>query len=304
MPSTAYKTETTQENAKFVNSQFVKKAEERTKEAAQEASAFIRGRLRQSSFARKIIEPVMVTADDLDPSDQTDNPRIIIEKEPESSATWVPFYGTPQRKMIRGPKVSGYFGKIVTSRFRRSKFQLLTYKNDVRKIISDNFVADLADQEDQKFYDTISSIVGTSAPQHIVGSSALSRTDAVAALKYITTNEFPAGKFLCTAATKYDLLLQGADDIGDRSASDQYDKGIEARETLWGIPCVTTIKSTILPDDELWLFASEEHLGKFYLLQDATLHIKQEADMFEMYAYSVPSITIVNTTAMVRIKLS
>ena len=98
MANAAYKTQTQQVSAQFINSNFVRKLDDgRTKEAEAEGTAFIRQRLRQESFFREIIEPIMLADDELDRDENTDQPKKIVEKEPDSVATFVPFNGTGPR---------------------------------------------------------------------------------------------------------------------------------------------------------------------------------------------------------------
>jgi hypothetical protein len=100
----------------------------------------------------------------------------------------------------------------------------------------------------------------------------------------------------------YDLLNIPFTTIGE-VASRHYDQGIEEEEKLWGFPVITTIKNDIVQNDEFWVFGPENFLGNFYLLQDATLFIKQEADMIEFWSYSAPGIGIGNTAAITRVTL-
>jgi hypothetical protein len=51
------------------------------------------------------------------------------------------------------------------------------------------------------------------------------------------------------------------------------------------------------------MFAPENFLGNFFLLQDATLFIKQEADMIFFHSYAAPGIGIGNTAAMCRVDI-
>ena len=107
----------------------------------------------------------------------------------------------------------------------------------------------------------------------------------------------------------------------------QYDEGIENKDNLWGIPVITTIKcqdasintagsgaaanydllgtgltkENIIYRNEVFLFAPENWLGNFYLLQDATLFIKQEADLIQFWSYSAPGIGIGQTDAVIRL---
>ena len=86
--------ETTQGSAQYINSNFVRKIEEgRVKEAEAAGTTFIRKKMREDSVARKILTPVTLTEDELDRALESDQPQKIVEKEPDSTATYVPFKG-------------------------------------------------------------------------------------------------------------------------------------------------------------------------------------------------------------------
>jgi hypothetical protein len=301
----SYKTETQQVSAQQLNSNFVRKIEEgRIKEASVEGSAFIRAKLRQESFAREIITPVMLQDDELDRDEFTDLPKKIVEKEPDSIATFVPFKGTGKRTWFKGPRYSIYFGKTESQRFTKSKFELMTYQNDIRKILSDNSVKDMADQEDKKFYDTCKAIVDANAAEQNSAGTGLTGETIAAGLKKLVSRKIPVGKLLMTKELFYDVLKLTQTQVGSPVASRHYDEGIESEDKLYGIPVITTIKNDILPNNVIYAFGPENYLGNFYLLQDATLFIKQEADIIEFWSYAAPGIGIGNSLAMQRITVS
>lgn len=307
--SAAYKTQTQQVSAQFINSNFVRKVEDgRTKEAEAEGTAFIRQKLRQESFAREIIEPVMLADDEIDRDENTDQPKKIVEKEPDSVATFVPFNGTAQRTWFRGRRFSVYFGKTESQRFTKNKFELMTYQNDIRKILSDNSVKDMADQEDTKFLDTINAILAL-APAQITAAGAFNSSAFKLGFQGLVNRRQPIGKLLMSKSTYYEALDLPATSVGNDVASRHYDLGIEAEEKLWGIPVVSTIKREIVDDvagatrRSVYVFAPQNYLGVFFLLQDATLYIKQEADIIEFWSYAAPGIGIGNTLATQRIDL-
>lgn len=298
------RTETTQLSAQFINSNFLRKIEEgRVKEAQTEGSAFIRAKLRQTSFAREILTPLILADDEIDRSEDTDLPKKIVEKEPDSIATFVTFKGTGDRTWFSGPRYAVYFGKIESQRFNKSKFELMTYQNDIRKILSDNSVKDMADQEDGKFYETCVACVAGKSDQDLTISGPLNANAISTALKKHISRKVPIGKLLMTKQLYYDLLNLPYTSIGE-VASRHYDQGVEEEEKLWGIPVVTTIKNDIVQPDEFWVFSPENFLGNFFLLQDATLFIKQEADMIEFWSYSAPGIGVGNTKSITRVTLS
>ena len=297
------KTETTQVSAQLINSSFLRKVEGgQIKEAAAEGSAFIRSKLREASFARQIITPVTLSDDEIDRDEYTDLPKKIVEKEPDSYATFVPFKGTGDRTWFSGPRYAIYFGKIESQRFNKSKFELMTYQNDIRKILSDNSVKDMAKQEDTKFLETIIAIA--TGAQHLTpGSGGLDSANITSLFQAHIGRQVPVGKMLMTKELYYEALKLPATSVGDPVASRHYDDGIEEEEKLWGIPVVTTIKNDIVSNKDIYLFSPETFLGNFYLLQDATLFIKQEADLIEFWSYSAPGIGIGNTSGVTRMTL-
>jgi len=299
------KVETTGVTAQEINSNWVRKIESgRIKEAQSEGSAFIRSKLRQTAFSREVLPPIVLADDEIDRDLNTDLPRKIVEKEPDSTATFVTFKGTGERTWFSGPRYAVYFGKIESQRFTKSKFELMTYQNDIRKILTDNSVKDMADIEDGKFYETCVAAVTGKADQDLALSAPLNADAVVQALKKHIARKIPIGKFLMTKELYYDVLKLAATSVGDPIASRHYDDGVEEEEKLWGFPVITTIKNDIVQNDEFWVFGPENYLGNFFLLQDATLFIKQEADIIEFWSYSAPGIGIGNTNAITRVTLS
>lgn len=306
MSQAAYKTQTQQVSAQYINSNFVRKLDDgRTKEAEAEGTAFIRQKMRQESCFREIIEPVMLADDEIDRDENTDQPKKIVEKEPDSTATFVPFHGTGRRTWFRGKRFAVYFGKTESQRFTKSKFELMTYQNDIRKILSDNSVKDMSDQEDKKAIDTVDAIL-TLNPTQVIGAPAFTSSAFKRGFQGLVDRKQPIGKMLMTKSLYYEALDLPATSVGNDVASRHYDLGIESEEKLWGFPVVTTIKKEIIDGTagdrrSAYIFAPQNYLGCFFLLQDATLYIKQEADIIEFWSYAAPGIGFGNTLSMERV---
>jgi hypothetical protein len=298
-----YMTQTPEVTASFVNSNFVRKLEEgRIKEAADMSSAFIREKLRQEAAVREVMVPKGITEEEIDRDENTDQPKKIIDKEPDSVATFVQFQGTGRRTWFRGPRYSIYFGKIESQRFTKSKFELMTYTSDIRKILSDNSVKDMADQEDLKFYQLITAICALDATQQTGG--AFQSGTFRQAMQAMLDRRRPVGKMLMTKSQYLNALDLPATTVGGDIAKRHFDEGIESSQRLWGIPVVTTIKADIYDPTMAWIFSPQSpnnFLGNFYLLQDATLFIKQEADIIEFWSYEALGLGIGNRRSIQQI---
>lgn len=299
--------ETSQLSAQYLNKNFINKLENgQTKEAEEKGSLFLRKEIREHSIARKILTPMDITEDELDQSLESDQPMKIVEKEIDTRASFVPFRGTGDHKWFYGDKYAVKFGKIETERFSKSKFELMTYRNDIRKYLTDNAVFDMANQEDNKFFRLVDDAIALDAPTqsiNIVAAPTVAeqiRNAIVAGYKRMVEKRKPLGKVVMAKSLYLEVLKLEQAQVGDTITGRHYDKGIEGEESLWGVPVVTTIKSgsvldgnkTVIKDDEIYFMPHENFLGNFFLLQDATLYIKQEADIFTFWSYSAPGIGI------------
>ena len=106
-----YMVETPEVTARFVNTNFVKKIEGGMKKEAEDTgTAFIREKLRQEAAVREILIPQGLSEEDIDRDEYTDQPKKIIDKEPDSYATYVQFQGTGRRTWFKGKRYAIFFG--------------------------------------------------------------------------------------------------------------------------------------------------------------------------------------------------
>lgn len=296
-----YQVETPEVSARFINSNFVKKIEGgMLKEAQDNGTAFIREKLRQEAAVREILIPQGLSEEDIDRDEYTDQPKKIIDKEPDSYATFVQFQGTGRRTWFKGKRYAIYFGKIETQRFTKSKFELMTYTGDIRQILSDNSVKDMADKEDEYWYNLVSDIINLN-PLVQRSTGAFQSSTFKSAMQAMLNRRRPIGKMLMTKSRYMDALDLPATTVGDVIAQRHFDEGIEASEKLWGIPVVTTIKTDIYPFNNAWIFSPQSpnnFLGNFFLLQDATLYIEQKADIISFWSYEALGMGVGNRLSM------
>ncbi len=296
-----YSTENPQLSAQTINEAFFKKASKDPIKTAEESNAFIRSKMRQASFARELMPPRLLGDDELDKDEHSDLPRKIVQLEPDSTATFVPFKGTARRTWFKGQKGVIYFSKIESEHQMKSKFELMTYDTDIRQIIADNLVLDMSDQEDERLYETMDAIVSYFPDQVLNPAGGLNSNNVVEGFKNLVSRKIPIGKILCTEELYMDALKLPATSIGDAVAGRHFDEGLKKESSLWGYPVVTTIKNDIVPNNEMWIVGPERYLGKFFLIQDATLYLEQRADILEFWSYSVPGIGILNTRSITKV---
>ncbi|MHA1302099.1 MAG: hypothetical protein ACTSPI_00155 [Candidatus Heimdallarchaeaceae archaeon] len=308
----SYKIETSSVQGRTVTANFLRKIDEgHVKEAADASTQYIRQQMQGEGILRQIMEPIFITEDQLDLDEDTDQPKKIVEKDQLASATFIPFYGSAEKKYFTGPKYSVYFGKIESDHFYKSKFELMTYRNDIRQLLSDSCIKALTDGEDQPWFDEWNTIVDAApaGTQKFALSGGLTAENVYRGVQALLDLKIPHGKIVCSKTTFLEVMKLDFSDVGSEILAKHYKEGVAGEESLWGLPVITTIKDYVVPNNELWFFGkyapaeNANFLGNFFTIQDATLFLEQKADMLEFYAYSAPGVGIGNILSGVKVTI-
>jgi len=271
------------------------------KEAAVSATSFTRSRLREEGFTRKIYTPLPIADDQLDKQLDSDKPRKILELEPDSQATYVAFRGMAPARYFTGKFYEAVFGKIQSERQTKSIFELKTYDNDIRKILSDNLVKDIHGEEDGAYIATCNDIVAANpVQQNLVIGGGVTRKNVAEAMKALPKMKLPNGCILMNDVTSKDILKWEDTDIGDAALTEQYYNGLTTGKIM-GIRTLFTIKREIIPDNVMYFFTTEDFLGKFFIMLEPTVYIKHEADLLQFWLYECIAIAIGNTKGVVKV---
>lgn len=272
-----------------------------TTKVAQAASDYTRTQIREDSFAMKILPPQKATDDMLD-RNLDESLRIIEELEPDSPGSkWVPFQDTPDGEYIYGSRYIIPFARVLTPKFVKDIDELRTYRQDIRKILTQNSIKDGLAEIDGKFIttcseiceDTAGSVPGaqsfTGKVQWIAGSGGMTKYNLVEAFKMLPRGN-ANGKFhlrnwlmLMNDTTAQDLKKLDVEEIGDENVAGMWRDGLTS-DTTMGLKAIFTIKDDLVPDNRVWFFAAPEFLGKAYYLTDWTMYMKKEAFFIESFS--------------------
>lgn len=302
-----YNVETVQ--TQFINQAFVDKVYAgHVKEAMDAMSTFVRQKLREEGFTRKVFTPQLVTSSDLDRDVDTDQPRIIVEKEPDSVAASFGLSAKSELRYFKTPRYEVKFYKVASPDFRKSKYELATYKANIQQILQENSVKDIQKQEDSNFVANLKAI--TAVSDAIVGpvgeydafktydgsTSGFGITTLMEQITVLANNQQKPGKLLMPYGLYLKLLSRRATNIGSPAATEHL-RGV-GLDAFYGFQIITTNKTDILkdtnPGDMVYVFAPESYLGQFYSLQEPTVFLKTEADMIEFMTYEAVGVGIGN----------
>ena len=288
------------------------------KEAMDNSTYFIRDRVYETGFLRRLIEPISVTAADLDRVSGSSQPAIILEKdlrENDVEAYTIPFRGRAGGRFWETENPIVLFDKIETPRYSKSKFELMTSKTPYTQILEQRFVNAAQRTEDETAINAFNEMIDRaefSAPgtQYQQTGGGLTKDNIALIIKMLsrlrmipTERNAPKPKFLMSQTLKADLIRLGMIDVGDANVSKYWNEGTLVTDTLAGFPVVDTVKNDLVKDNELYLVAPQDYFGRFFILQDHTMVIKTEGDMVDMWTYGAFGMGFVNTKGVVKIEL-
>jgi len=130
-------------------------------EALEKTSAaigdYIQQKIREQGFARKILEFGTVTERDpqmqRDPNGVHDELEYVVPLEPDTVAQRIAVRGEPDKTWIQGKRFPIRFYDVSTDEFNKTEQELLAHLEPVLKIIEQNSLKDLQEQEDISFLD-------------------------------------------------------------------------------------------------------------------------------------------------------
>ena len=295
------------------------------KQAAVSAQQFTRNKLREESFAEKILTPIDLSNDELDKSE---NPELLVkwnDREPDTApASTIPLGVVPDAVQFFGTRYPSYFSRITSPKFNKDIDHLRTYDYDIRAIMLELSTKDIATEIDTRFISTVDSILGTQnsanalnglgLPQNVSISGGITRETVAEAFKVIKRLQVPFGPsqpdggetkgvMLMNTVTADDFVKMGRSEVGGDLAQDMFVNGLPSK-TLLGVKPIYTIKRDLVPDGTIYLFSSEEFFGKYYRLQPLTVFMKNEAYFLEYFQYLNISLAIGNVKGAVKIQFS
>jgi hypothetical protein len=300
---------------------------------------YVRDRLREVAFSRKIIPTQPVTRADCQRSVNHDTLVKIVDVEPKSRAMAITFRGQPTANFIRAERAEIPFFTISSEKFEKVEQELLAYEMPITKIIEDNSVKDIQEIEDREFLIHIEAAVqalqaeanGVStapvlAATELQGGSPpvefsvrkgelaraatsdtsvalpLQRPDIVNLYKLLDGNRLRAEMTLLTEVDWDDILQWTVEDFGDKMQSETTVDGYKYN-TLLGRAYTRTIKTDLLRPGNLYTFTKPEFFGKFYVLNNTKFYIDKIANLITWQSWEDIAIGIVNIAAVRKLEL-
>ena len=279
----------------------------------------IRTRVREGSIARNVLKPRTIGASDLVPSLTDDDPRYIGEIEPDTPGGVVnPLGARPHAWWFFGKRYEARFNRLETPRYQKDVAQLLTYKTDLRRVLSDASLKDLLSLEDTRFIQMVNNMLsnnGTSvtmAAGEVLPTTGVIQWDQINddvnlnslgdAMTIMNRSNFglnPATVLVNLNFAKQMMKLT-RDEFGGDLAEEVHVNGFTERQFM-GVRWLVTIKNWLVPNGTMFQFAPQEFIGETLVLEDSTMHVRKDAYNIEFWAYQMLAQIIANIAGVCRV---
>jgi len=316
-------------SGQVMNELFLEKVASENTKVSEAASNYIRTRLREESFSRKIMRPEYVTKADCQRSVNHDQLVKIVDIEPNSKAMALNFRGRPDAKYIMGERYEIPFYKVSTEDYQKQEEELLAYEMPILDLIERNAVLDIQAIEDETFirhanvaindsskdeaYSGPGTWTATAIDRHAfvqlfnllanAGGTFAAPTSASTYTHDFTTKSY---KTDCILMNEYDFNLMldwAASTAGDQWATKVTIDGYQYA-TLFGRKIIVTNKGSLVPRGYMYAFAAKEYFGHAYVLNDTKFFIEKRKDIITWSAYESIGLGFGNTAAMARVYAS
>ena len=287
--------------------------------AAASTTEMIRTRVREGSIARNILAPRTIGASELIPSLTDDDPRYIGEIEPDTPGGIVnPLGARPHAWWFFGKRYEARFNRLETPRYQKDTAQLLTYKTDLRRVLSDASLKDLLSLEDTRFIQMLNNMLSnngttvTMASGEIIPASGTiqwdsinddinlsSLADAMTVMNRSNMGLDPATVLVNLNFAKQMMKLT-RDEFGGDLAEDVHINGFTERRFM-GVRWLVTIKNWLVPNGTMFQFAPQEFIGETLVLEDSTMHVRKDAYNIEFWSYQMIAQIIANICGVARV---
>lgn len=295
-------------NNKALNEIFVNRLDTELEKVAQETGQYIRTKLRENAFSRKIINPLYVTKADLQRTIQHDQLVKIVDIEPDAGAMMITLRGQPDVQYIEGDRAEISFFGISSKEFQKTEEELLAYEMPITELVERNAVKEIMKIEDTAFMTAVAAAVAASGKtvSYTTSVSGIMELqmftklfnkmeDAITGL-----NPLVVDVVLMNQADYNKLATLPATTVGSGAASEVYINGFKYA-TILGKKFVTTVKGDLVPEGTMYAFAPQEFLGKFYVLNDVKFWIEKKRNLIKWSCYETLGMGLINNKAIAKL---
>jgi len=305
---------------------------------AQQSRKLISDRINEAGFFRKILPPTPAPQPLQVSTSGQDTLYAVVEFTSRATAMTVDFEGGGNSEVLRGAKAPVVFWSIETNRYTVNETKLMAYSTSIVQIVEEKIPMAIQAVEDRTgliHVEAACQVVqleangGIPTPLNatsiaagavedsitkgelargvaVTGSSVplpIQRADWVRGRRLFTNNKQLRAK--TALITEFDLegvIAWTMSELGSDMTGETLRQGLKAPD-LFGVDLIMTLKTRILRPGNVYLFAPEDALGVFHILNDVKLFMDKRGRTIEFWAWEDIGMLIANIRGCAKLEL-
>jgi hypothetical protein len=299
--------------ARIANEEFLNliKTAEGTEELVEQTTNYLRLRLREEGFMRRILWPQVISAAELDRAVDHRSPIKIIDIEPNPKtpvAIPIDFRGSTETTYVVGDRYAITFYKIETKEQQFKEGELLTIKMPITQVLQEILLKEIQWAEDYNFVkasDAAAQVSGNNVT--VTGNPAnpvLDKAHLVKLMQQLATKSLKAETFLIPYSLFVTVLQWDYANLGSDLLKEVTIDGYKYT-TLLGKKFIVTIKNDIVPGNVVYCYTEPKFLGHaFTLEEDVKFEIQKNYDLIKFKAWETIGAGIGNANAVAKLTIA
>jgi hypothetical protein len=240
----------------------------------------------------------------------------MVERDVDARAMTVPLRGRGEFRYHETDRYTVYFQKVVSEKIRKSKMEMMTVKTDYKTLFRNRISEAMYEVEDMTVLGGVQKVLDdeksaymaengglttqgnkefSSQTVHFNNGETLDKSNLVFLFQMPTRNRIANKTVLLTETLIQELMHMTMQEVGDSVVSKFWKDGVDNISDFWNKKIVTTIKSNLVKNNEIYTFAPQEMYGHFFILQDHTSYMEIDRDMMTMDSEAYIAHAIGNT---------
>lgn len=252
------------------------------RQGTDQANSFVRTKIRETSIIQQYLPAQPITVNECDyyvDSTTGEVNRLVkyVEVEPDSTGAPISFRGMPESKRVKGQAVPAFFGPIESEEYIANIYEIGRYRNDIKKILNDQSVKNIATQYDLKWFAEMNRIVVAAGDsQNYVVPGNFTRENWINALQQFPIKK-PIGCVIMNTKTSKEIMKWNYwKDIPPEDAKNISTGNIIVPGQAAGVKAIYTTDDDKIANGVVWILPAPDFFGKAFVMQEPTLFFKQE----------------------------
>jgi len=257
------------------------------------STAYIRKRiLEPDSLARVILNAEPVTFEELEKDLNHTAYHIFDIEQDQFPAFDASFTSKPPTKYIQTNQGKSYIRELDTEKYVKNITEIMFMKHPFDQEIEENAKHGIKQKEGLIFKNLVDAALASTGFTHTItpapGQTYIYKEDIITGMNLLIQNSNPVdpATFLMNKTTWNTIMNWNKQEFGDEVGQITF-KGMTF-DTLLGAKVVTTRYTSLIPHNEIYIFAEPKYLGGMGILKDVTMYTeKKEKDLYYWFTEQI-----------------